>query len=225
MTGPDSIGRLEQGEWKWEIDPTHDRFAFDCSLCGSCCRGDIVIPLNLEDLQRMSAFLNFEKTAFLFEENYARELPLEAGGFRPAIRFKEYPEKFCPFLENRLDDANKLKGLCRLHPDLKPLVCSLAPVGRELEFVNEDEAKEKWYFTEPVSGCPGCRERKIQTAKSSISEKAEALKNEHDYFSVMERLQRLNADMRIFREFHGGLHCDEDLGQYLKRWMEKDFFK
>ena len=99
MPHHDSIERINEGEWRWELDPDQSLFHFSCSACGSCCTGDMTICLNLADLQRMAAFVGVDRVGQLFELGYVDELTLEKGGFRPVIRFKTKPFKFCPFLE------------------------------------------------------------------------------------------------------------------------------
>ena len=217
----DSIARINNGEWKWSINPDKGKFDFSCSLCGCCCRGDMTISLNLEDLQHMAVFLEFETCGRLFKEGYVREIPLAEGGFRPAIQFRSYPSQFCPFLENRLDDDWKLTGLCRLHPKLKPLVCHLAPVGREVVFDEQYRSQESWVFTEPVEGCPGCRVKNTQVAKDYIETHEASLELEKDYFKVMTHLQRSGASYGDFQRFHYQLEPRGDLRTYIDNWMPK----
>ena len=187
-------------------------------MCGECCRGDIRISLNLLDLQRMAKFLNLETTGKLFEQGWVGEGTLDDGGFRPYIRFKEKPMRFCPFLENRLDDeTGALYGLCRLHPDHKPLVCSLAPLGRELQFPN----LETWFFTEPIKGCPGCQKATRYEPTGIIYSLRSDLDLESQYFKVMENLQRSFATDEDYLQFHKGLEVRESLSDYLSRWLIK----
>lgn len=219
---PESIERLRAGEWQWNLrSHAEERFAFACSGCGSCCRGAMTIRLNLADLQRMAGYLGFERTGQLFEGGFVEELPLEQGiGFRPALRFIEKPSRFCPFLENVLDDGNwTLTGRCRLHPDLKPLVCKLAPLGREVCIDDALRALEQWVFTEPVKDCPGCRVEQLQRVTDWAAAHTRELALETQYFRVMERLTRGRAAGEVFRSFHRDLHVCACLEDYLGHWL------
>ena len=187
-------------------------------MCGECCRGDIRISLNLFDLQRMAGFLNFETTGVLFEKGWVGEEKLDSGGFRPYIRFRENPMRFCPFLENRLDDeSGELYGLCSLHPDHKPLVCSLAPLGRELQFPD----LETWFFVEPIEGCPGCKKKTRYEPAQVIEALKAQLDLEVKYFEVMENLQRSSAPYANFSRFHRALRANESISDYLSRWFSE----
>lgn len=218
MPHHDSIERINEGEWRWELDPDQSLFHFSCSACGSCCTGDMTICLNLADLQRMAAFVGVDRVGQLFELGYVDELTLEKGGFRPVIRFKTKPFKFCPFLENRLEDDGNLLGLCRLHPDLKPLVCKLAPIGRELILTGKELiSSETWFFTEPVSGCPGCRRVQEQSVKPWVKSNARELDWEIRYFRILERYQQQQVDISVFRNFHRQLEVSEPIEIYLNR--------
>ena len=194
-----------------------EEYAFDCTLCGECCRGDIRISLNLNDLWKMAKHLEFQETGHLFESGWVAEEPLKEGGFRPYIRFKEKPMRFCPFLENRLQDDGELIGLCRLHPDSKPLVCTLAPIGREVEFPD----LETWFFTEPIEGCPGCREEKRCQVRQTIAPLEEELALERLYFQVMETMQRNFCPYSEYQRFHHGLGAQQSLEAYLHTWLSK----
>jgi len=214
----DSIQRIQKGEWHWEMDPKMGEFHFNCTSCGSCCRGDMTISLNLADLHRMGKYLNLSVTGDLFREGWIERLSLENGGFRPVIKFREQPIRFCPFLENRLEDTGKLLGLCKLHPELKPLVCKLAPVGRELAFDEKLEPRIEWFFTEPVHGCPGCKIRNKQRLEDPIQAHETELSLEIRYFRIMERLQRSRVVEEVFLSFHENLRIDDNLERYLQEW-------
>ena len=193
----------------------NETYAFDCTLCGECCRGDIRISLNLHDLWKMAKYLNLPTTGELFEQDWVGEQRLDRGGFRPYIRFKEKPMRFCPFLENRLEDDGELLGYCRLHPDRKPLVCSLAPLGRELELPN----LETWFFTEPIEGCPGCDASKCCTPSQTIEPLREELELERLYFLVMETMQHTYALHSDYQRLHRCLRIEESVEVYIQRWM------
>lgn len=205
---------LNTDSWRRRIGDD-ETYLFECTSCGECCRGDIRISLNMSDLARMVAFLEFDSTGQLFEEGWVAEELLEKGGFRPFIRFREKPLKFCPFLENRLEDSGELLGLCKLHPSFKPLVCALAPLGREVQLPNLEE----WYFTEPIKGCPGCQKSRVCTFEREIEPLKEELHLELLYFEVMDALQKAFVPLVVFHRFHRELRLDEDVAVYLKRWL------
>lgn len=214
--------RLAAGQWQWPLNLDKGAvFDFACSSCGSCCRGEMTIHLNLADLQRMAGYLEYSTTARLFEDGVVEELKREIG-FRPAIRFRQMPEKFCPFLENVLDDKSwTLSGRCKLHPHLKPLVCKLAPLGRELSFDENLRVSEQWLFTEPVRGCPGCRVGQRQLGAEWSQSHAQELELELSYFHIMEVLTREHAPMQEFRAFHRNLKVEQNVAEYLDEWQHR----
>lgn len=108
--------------------------------------------LNPADLKRAARFLGFEDTRPLLTERWITISDRRYGAPLPQIRFRTSPLSFCPFLENRLTPSGSLRGLCRLHPDHKPLVCRLAPLSRSIDL---DTDREEWAFTPPMPGCPG----------------------------------------------------------------------
>jgi Fe-S-cluster containining protein len=204
---PDSSSRsIKSGE----------SYLFECTSCGECCRGDIRISLNLSDLRRMAAFLGFESTGQLFTNGWVAEESLEKGGFRPFIRFREKPLKFCPFLENRLEDSGELLGRCKLHPANKPLVCALAPLGREVQLPDIEE----WYVIEPIEGCPGCRKSTACALEREIAPLRADLHLEISYFKVMKILQNAHAPLAVFRRFHQEFRVGETVNVYLNRWLD-----
>lgn len=75
--------------------------------------------------------------------------------WRPRIRFRTKPIHQCPFLVNDIDESGAYHGLCSLHPDFKPLVCTLSPLARTVEDSGGDSMSETWSFVPPVEHCPG----------------------------------------------------------------------
>lgn len=210
---------MEEKNQKWRRKlGTKDEFQFECTSCGECCRGDIRIRLNLLDLGRMATYLGFENTGLLFEEGWVAEESIDEGGFRPYISFKEKPFRFCPFLENRLEDDGTLLGLCNLHPRLKPLVCRLAPLGREVRL----PAFEEWFFAEPIQGCPGCKQSTVCSLQNEISPLEDDLNMELKYFTVLEALQKGSFPNVSFRRFHRSYRLEDDLFEYLEKWLKID---
>lgn len=214
--------RLAAGQWQWPLNLEQGAvFDFACSSCGSCCRGEMTIHLNLADLQRMAGYLQCASTGELFDQGVVEELKRDVG-FRPAIRFRHIPETFCPFLENVLDDERwTLSGRCKLHPHLKPLVCKLAPLGREVSFDENLRVSEQWMFTEPVKGCPGCRVGQRQRGAEWCRSHAKELELELNYFHILEVLTREHAPMEVFRAFHRDLQVGQSLAEYLDAWQRR----
>lgn len=124
-----------------------DTYNFKCTLCANCCTGDQKVYLDLYDLYKLAQFHKYSNTGLLFSAGLLILVPVDRGVFLPRIRFKHKPFRFCPFLIN---EANR--GLCSLHPDHKPLVCSLAPVGREVDFI---AGTDRYYYVKPAPDCPG----------------------------------------------------------------------
>ncbi len=140
-------------------------YHFNCTQCGNCCTGDQKVNLNLYDLYKMAVYKGFNHTRQLFDETLVHLVQGQNNAWVPQIKFKSFKQKaaetsllFCPFLINELDEENNLKGLCRLHPDKKPLICSLAPVGRILDLKDESE---DFVFVKPAPDCPGVNSTKI----------------------------------------------------------------
>lgn len=111
--------------------------------------------LNPDDLNLIACFLGFLDSKLLFDESIVIIDTERGGAPLPRLRFSSGAAGCCPFLENRLDedgDSYSLSGLCRLHPDSKPLVCWLAPLHRTVDF---DLDTELWGLKSPLPGCPG----------------------------------------------------------------------
>jgi len=189
-------------------------YAFECTSCGECCRGDIEIRLNLWDLQRMAIYLKMPHTGALFDGGWVKLVTGEAGGYRPVIQFKQGFIRFCPFLENHLSDTGILRGYCRLHPDLKPLVCKLAPLGRQLD----RDGSEQWYFTEPIQGCPGCQSSTQCSVSDERQRVSQELHLESLFFRVLQRWVDSDAPLETYEKFYRELLTNEPVENYLARF-------
>jgi Fe-S-cluster containining protein len=125
---------------------------FNCTLCGECCSGEMKVFVNPRDMALLCEYFSCPP-----EELTSRGYLIgdrRNGAVLPRIKFREFSGvKFCPFLENRLEDDGSLKGLCRLHPHFKPLVCHLAPLSRTVDFSDDSE---NYSFIPPHPACPGC---------------------------------------------------------------------
>ncbi len=176
-----------------------DPLKFDCKCCGECCSGLMKVFLNPEDLVLMAKFLKFSSTTELFSRGFVIIDRERNNAPLPRIRFKSGKLKFCPFIENRLDDDGRLYGLCSLHPDHKPLVCMLAPHCREYECSTDTE---KWSALAPVSGCPGWKDE-LETEPVEITEDfRKRLDRESNFFCELEKMIGLAEDDEIINMFY-----------------------
>jgi Fe-S-cluster containining protein len=190
---------------------------FRCNGCGECCRGDITIWLNLEDLGRMAEFLGYPKTSLLLENGWVSEGSLDAGGFRPFLKFKESCFRFCPFLENRLDENDRLFGDCRLHGEHQPLVCRLSPVGR---YWSSNEGSS-WFWMLPIEGCPGGMVPDLCSPGEFLEPLQERFRAEERYFHIMEHLQKNRASLEIYRELHWDWSLMHAYDEHLDRFQPR----
>ena len=146
------------------------------------------VYLNPDDLVLIARFMGFHNTKSLFDNSIVI-LDYERNGAPvPRLRFSAGVNGCCPFLENRLDERGngyKLKGLCRLHPDSKPLVCALAPLFRRVDLVS---GSEEWGFKEPLPGCPGCGEDQDLPAAERPGELESRLESERSFFKRLAAL-------------------------------------
>ncbi|NOX88897.1 MAG: hypothetical protein GXO77_07715 [Calditrichaeota bacterium] len=173
-------------------------FNFECTQCGDCCRGDQQVFLNLLDLYNMALFSGFTSTDRLFKQGTA-ELAQDVNHsvWRPRIRFKERPLRFCPFLINELSDDGRLKGFCRLHPHHKPLICALAPVGCEYD---SRKKQASFLLVPPAARCPGM-EKETHNKLHILTERyREALRYQSLYFELLELLKSKHLTEEDYRE-------------------------
>jgi Fe-S-cluster containining protein len=132
---------------------------FSCTLCGDCCTGSQVVRLTRDDLGRLVSRLGLASVRDLRTQGLVSLVREPVGGgrfaWRPRIRFRSHPLRQCPFLVNDVGEDGVYRGLCSLHPDFKPLVCTLSPLAREVEDSGADAVTESWTLIPPVEGCPG----------------------------------------------------------------------
>jgi Fe-S-cluster containining protein len=195
----------------------HDSLGFDCTGCGECCRGDIQIVLNLNDLRRMADYLGLVRTQALWDGGWVKPSFLDAGGYRPMIVFRKQPFPFCPFLENRLEDSGTLSGDCKLHHGFKPLVCRLAPLGREWS----GSDGERWFAVLPIKGCPGGERPLACPLTSCVRPLREELDWEAVYFSLLERLQAQGAGLELYQSLYGDWEQGLSFEDYLRAWSDQ----
>lgn len=139
--------------------------------------------LNPDDLLLLRSYLNNCSEEELFSRNYLT-WDEKSGVKQPRMKFREFQGiKFCPFLENRLEEDGTLLGLCRLHPDFKPLVCHLAPLTRTIDFAADSES---YGFMLPHPACPGCdpdvEDREELSYENLADDLKRRLAREKEYF-------------------------------------------
>lgn len=113
----------------------NSKFKFGCMQCGDCCRNvrrEDKVLLSAVDIYRAAKFLNIDIQEFL--GTYCELIP---GGesMLPLMVLKERLDGSCIFLK---------KGLCTIH-DVKPIPCSLFPLGRMM-FLNEEKDELEFHY-------------------------------------------------------------------------------
>jgi hypothetical protein len=167
----------------------NDIYSFECFLCGCCCRGHTKIQLNPHDLWKMAVYCGYNTTEQLFKDKLIICEKGQHDILMPYIRFKKKPFSFCPFLINKCDDTLQLeRGLCALHPRYKPLVCSMAPLGREIDF---ETGTISYLFIPPAQGCPGLKSHHSKHLKNVTATLAEELDYEERYFRILQYICHL----------------------------------
>lgn len=176
-----------------------DPLKFDCKCCGECCSGLMKVFLNPEDLVLMANYLEINSTSDLFSRGLVIIDRERSNAPLPRIRFKGGRLKFCPFIENRLDNDGRLYGLCSLHPNHKPLVCMLAPHCREYD---SSTGKEEWSALPPVEGCPGWSDE-LESEPVEITEDfRKRLDRESLFFRELEQMIGQADENEIIKRFY-----------------------
>jgi len=88
-------------------------------------------------------------------------------------------------LINDLDENNNLKGLCSLHPYIKPLVCILSPVSR---IYSSDKSTSEYVFTPPTENCPGVGSCKSNNLSNLIPIVDKELEYEAKFYNILEHI-------------------------------------
>ena len=196
-----------------------DTYLFECTKCGNCCTGDIRISLNLYDLYKMARFLKMESTRELFDQNYVSLFKHnEHNVWLPEIQFKTKPLKFCPFLINEADDKNYIQGLCSLHPEHKPLICAMAPVGRVLDF---DDNSDQFVFMKPAMDCPGVDEKKENHLHEDIKTYKDELNFQKRFFRILEQLKVVDYSKKYYQENLYQFSVEMDFNQTIQSFEDK----
>ena len=178
-------------------------YQFECTKCGNCCTGDQKVNLNPYDLYKMARYKGYNHTELLFENKLVHLVQSQNNAWIPQISFKVIAKghRFCPFLINELNEHNKLLGLCSLHPDKKPLICTMAPVGRTIDFA---AGVENYIFVKPAPDCPGVDIRNENSLAVLQNRLNDELMYEKLFLKILDKLI-LNNPPKTFYQDH--LYC------------------
>lgn len=86
---------------------------FECNRCGKCCKSNKLVPLTLDDIFRISDFIDLHPDDFL--KRYCVEMP--CGDNTTPMPYLKREGEDCCFLKD---------GLCAIH-FVKPGICKLLP--------------------------------------------------------------------------------------------------
>lgn len=126
-------------------------FNFKCNECGECCRDtspDDKVLMSTVDIYRIAKHLGMEMTDVI--EKYCDMVP---GGesMLPLIVMRDHLDTSCIFLR---------KGKCSIH-DVKPIACSLYPLGR-MDIFNEDSDKYEFHYYLNEFSCAAGRDEEVR---------------------------------------------------------------
>jgi hypothetical protein len=171
----------------------------------------------------MAAYCGYKTTEQLFRDKLVIYRKGQHDSVMPYIRFKKKPFRFCPFLINECDDTLQLnKGLCALHSQYKPLVCSMSPVGREIDV---ETGIISYLLTPPAQECPGMQSSHNQNINHLRATLAEELDYEERYFRILHHISQLPerawSEIDELYFFSTGTGCIEQLEKFEKRYTTK----
>ncbi len=150
--------------------------------------------LNLYDLYRLAGYFGYTHTAALFNSGTVILVKEDHQVYVPRIRFKRKPFVFCPFLENDFTGSTLITS-CRLHPDHKPLICHMAPLGRVLDFKTNEET---YIFVPPAPDCPGVKKSTVNYLSDFKDKYTKELAYQRDFFNLLEQLKGQALTRRQF---------------------------
>jgi Fe-S-cluster containining protein len=191
-------------------------YQFECTKCGNCCTGDQRVSLNPYDLYKIALFKGYADTGMLFDYKLVHLVQSQNKAWIPQIRFKSIAKghRFCPFLINELDEQNKLLGLCSLHPDKKPLICAMAPVGRVVDFAS---GTENFIYVKPAPDCPGVDIQKDNKLSDLQKAMEMELYYEKEFLKILNAIVAKNPPKKYYLD---NLYCfpvSSDIKEVLKR--------
>ncbi len=177
-----------------------DTYAFECTQCANCCSGEQRVWLNPRDLRLMAVFLGMDHTGALFENDYVLLDRGEHGAWRPRILFKKFKQLlFCPFLENHIDDSGHVRGFCRLHPENKPLICHLAPLGRAWD---AETGSDQWLFVKPAADCPGVNSTRKNRLSDTLDRYRHRIEEETLFYQKLNQLRISDSPRRDYQSLY-----------------------
>ena len=152
-------------------------FRFHCTQCGECCINRDDILLSPMDLFRIAKELNVS-----LEDVIDRYCELYVGyeSRFPLIRLKPRGViKRCPLLKNRK---------CSVHK-AKPAMCAMFPIGRAVEFSEDERTSSKTSCIQYFYTDPGCGDHaRTQTVREWFDHFGISLKD--DFFIEWATLQK-----------------------------------
>ena len=173
----------------------YNTYKFECTMCGNCCSGPQEVNLDLLDLWKLGKFLGLKSTNILFEKSLVKLVLNENKVWIPQIRFKQKPLRICPFLMNEKSDDGEMKGVCQLHPNHKPLICAISPVGR---IVDLDLEQEEFVLVPPASDCAGMESSKFNYIQNTKDHYSEEFINQMRFFRLLNHLKNYTHTEQIF---------------------------
>ena len=194
--------------------PVKDIYQFGCTMCGNCCTGLQTVRMDLYDLYRLAGYLDFADTALLFRQGIVTLTPGPHSSYIPILRFKVKPLRVCPFLEH-----TPTRGLCRLHPVHKPLVCSMAPLARAY---TPENGNEDWFFVKPAPDCPGVNEHKEQRLADFKKTHRQQLAYQTRYYNLMQQIVHKAVPEQVYRDQLYSFKTDRPFEFILSR-LEAEF--
>lgn len=148
--------------------------------------------MDLYDLYRLAKHLKFADSSQLFRRGIVILVAGPGNSFIPQLRFKVKPFRVCPFLEHTPG-----RGLCNLHPDDKPLICSMAPLAREYDALNREN---RWFFVKPAPDCPGVEKRDEQRLSDFTQNYQQQLCYQTRFFNLMHQLTGRDLSESDYRD-------------------------
>ncbi|MBN2736719.1 MAG: hypothetical protein JXR70_07035 [Spirochaetales bacterium] len=170
-------------------------FNFDCQLCGECCTGAMRVQLNLYDLYKMAKHLKLSSTHSLFQKGLVQLVEKDQRYWIPIIKFKKWTIPYCPFLVNSMDEQEVLHGICSLHPKDKPLICSMAPLGRIIDFQNQSV---EYCVTAPLEDCPGMGKKRENNIQEILDFHEAELNYQFVYYQMLDSLPNWKASKEMY---------------------------
>ncbi len=181
-----------------QFSPIKSHFQFACTQCADCCTGSQTVPLNLYDLFKLARFRQLQNTVELFQQRLVTlQKDPERAVYRPFVRFKTRPFKFCPFLINEVTETGTLKGWCQLHPEYKPLVCALSPVGVRYD---SQSNRTQFLLVPPTIACPGMKQPTTHQLETYLQPFKQEINWQNTFFRILEKTTAFNWNAENFKK-------------------------